>query len=144
MRKSLISAVAVLSLLALPGAAFASKPTNPGHSSTTTTIVKKVPTVTFVLTGKVTAYTAAVGATAGSITFKESSSNLDKVILNDQTINLATNSKTTVVLHKHIAVAVGDKVIVKVRLAKNSVLAAFTASSPTNVAFDVVDQGKGK
>ena len=147
MKKSLIAITAALSLAALPSAAFAAKPVDPGHQATTNNTHAKVPTVMFVLRGNVTAYSAfSAPSTKGSITLTVTSSNRDKAGLKTQSVTLVIGEKTKVVLHKHQPVNLtspGDRVIVKVRALKNTPVAPTTGLN-TMTAFQVIDQGAAK
>ena len=146
MKKTFIAAAAVLSLAALPGAAFASKTNNPGHSGTITTPshTKKVPTVMFVLHGTLSNYTAYSKTTppTPSISITVTSSNFDRASLkaSTQPLVFGVTSKTIVVLHNDNPITTGDRGIVKVRAPKTS-----KATDLQNMtAFQVIDQGAAK
>lgn len=136
MRKFIAASLVTVTMIGVPTAAFAAKPTHPTHPTTPASVPAK-PTVTYVLRGTLGSYTAATTTTAGSVTITVKSSNFESKVLKGQALTFALNSKTTVVLHDHKAIANGDRGIVKVRAPKDS-----TASTlQTRVAFQVIDQG---
>ena len=129
--------VLVVVALALPSLALATKPPAPGSTG------KGSPKVLYVLKGTLTAYTAANGATDGSVALKVSGSNLGKAVLKGRTLTFAVSSTATKVAG---SVTVDDKGIVKVKAAKKvgaaNLLAALQPAQPL-VAVQVVDQGAG-
>jgi hypothetical protein len=154
MRKLLFSIV-VLSL-AIPGFALAAKgkPGKPGTSTNVTTVTtnvtttsashsKAAPKVMYVLKGTVTNYGAANGAVDGMVTLTVKSANRAgknlTAYLKSDSLTFAVSSATKIVLHDGVAIANGDKVIVKVRGPKAA--AAFVTAAPTLKAFQVLDQG---
>lgn len=150
MRKIVL--IAALALVAVPTVALAAKPPHPATpansnanshataTSTTGTSSKANPNaqtakVMFVVHGKLGAYTAANGATNGSIQITVSSANRASALLkgSPQPLTFTVSSSTKVVG----TVTSGHKGIVKVRAAKNSSLATLL----TTAAFQVIDQG---
>src|SRR3569623_3593440 len=126
MRKVLVVLIAAV---LVPAAAVAKgKPANPGSQS------KAAPKVMYVLKGTLTAYTAANGATNGSVTITVKSSNHHGASLKGQILTFAVSSSTKVVG----TFAVNDKGMVKLRGPK----AGLGAPSPigTLVAKQVIDQ----
>ncbi len=120
--------IAAIMLLGTPAAALAAKPSPP-----------KVPTVMYVLHGKLSSYTAAVAGTSvnGTISITVSASNRESAILKGQLLTFVVTPKTNVVLHKGNAVTNGDRGIVKIRAPKSATAAALE----TFVVFQVIDQG---
>ena len=122
--------------LAVPTAALAAKPPAPGNSQ------GKAPQVMYVLKGTLTAYTAAAGATNGSVSLLVKSANHHGASLKGQTLTFAVSSSTKVVTGDATAVTVNDNGVVKVRGPKKiaatdnlaTVLQALTAKQ-------VIDQG---
>lgn len=113
---------------------------------------KKNPTVMFVLHGMVTSYAAYVPAstttptttaTNGSVTLQVTSSNQDRSVIKGATLTFVIAQTTKVELHDHAPVGVGDRVIVKLRAAKNTNIVAAQAATPPQsfVAFQLIDQG---
>ena len=136
MRKVML--VAALAVLVVPAAAVAAKPPHPSHPSTSTNAA--TPTVSYILSGTINAYTAANGATNGSVQITVSGSNLHAKTLKGQQLTFAVSSQTKVVLHHGAAIVGGDHGIVKVRGLKN--LTAGAAQAP--IAQQMIDQGKRK
>jgi hypothetical protein len=92
--------------------------------------------VQFVLHGTLSAYTAASGATNGTITLMVKSSNHDPSILKNVSLVFTVTSSTKIVLHDGAPIAPsGDNGIVTLRLAKNN--ATWTGLT----AGQVIDQG---
>jgi hypothetical protein len=148
MRKFLIASATTLTLIAIPSAAFAAKPvTTPASTHATgatgatgvtgVTHPAKPPTVTFVLRGTLSNYTAATSSATGLVSITVKTSNFEQKTLKTMTLTFTVNSKTTVVLHNDKAIVNGDRGIVKVRAPKNSTATALQ----TKTAFDVIDQG---
>jgi hypothetical protein len=121
----------VVLALALPTAALATRASS-SHSAK--------PTVLWVLRGTLSKFTAASGATNGSISITVKSSNFDSKTLKGTTLTFATDSKTKVVLHKHKPIPDRDRGIVKVRAAKGSDATALQ----THTAFQVIDKGASR
>ena len=122
--------------LAVPSLALAAKPPAPSNSQ------GKAPQVMYVLKGTLTAYTAAAGATNGSVSLLVKSANHHGASLKGQTLTFAVSSSTKVVTGDATAVTVNDNGVVKVRGPKKiaatdnlaTVLQALTAKQ-------VIDQG---
>lgn len=126
--------VALVITLAFPAAALAARAER--HSP------KPNPTVTFVLRGDITGYTAATSTTPGSVTIAVKTANFRRASLHGSTITLATSTTTKV---KRLgstdvgaAGSFSDKGVVKVRAPWNST--ALTISTTTS-AFEIIDQG---
>jgi hypothetical protein len=125
--------------LAVPTVALAAKPAVPGNSQASH---GKAPQVMYVLKGTLTAYTAANGATNGSVSLLVKSANHHGASLKGQTLTFAVSSSTKVVNGDGAAVTVNDNGVVKVRGPKKigatdnlaTVLQALTAKQ-------VIDQG---
>src|SRR5216684_1978751 len=125
--------------LAIPAVALAAKPPVPGSSQASH---GKAPQVMYVLKGTLTAYTAAAGATNGSVSLLVKSANHHGASLKGQTLTFAVSSATKVVTGDATAVTVNDNGVVKVRRPKKiaatdilaTVLQALTAKQ-------VIDQG---
>ena len=125
--------------LAVPSLALAAKPPAPGNSQGSQ---GKAPQVMYVLKGTLTAYTAAAGATNGSVSLLVKSANHHGASLKGQTLTFAVSSGTKVVTGDATAVTVNDNGVVKVRGPKKiaatdnlaTVLQALTAKQ-------VIDQG---
>ena len=136
MRKLLASIVVAL---AVPAVALATKPPAPGSQGNHS---KAAPKVLYILKGSLTAYTAANGATNGSVSILVKHANRHGAALKTLTLTFAVSSQTKVVIHDGAAFAPNDKGIVKVRGPKKigptddlaTVLQALTAKQ-------VVDQG---
>lgn len=126
MRRSIL--IVVLAL-ALPTAALATTRASSSHSAK--------PTVLWVLRGTLSKFTAASGATKGSISITVKSSNFDPKTLKGMKLTFAIASKTKVVLHTHKPIVDGDRGIVKVRAPKGSDATALQ----THTAFEVIDKG---
>jgi hypothetical protein len=137
MRK--IALVAALALAGVPAGALAAKPSHPatpantnastnahGNSTLKSSSSSANAKVTFVLHGTLTGYTAANGATNGSVTINVKSSNFHGK-LNNMTLTFVVTSNTHVTLNGTWAAT--DKGVVKVRAAKtNSTWTGLTAS----------------
>ena len=147
-----IAAVVTLFLVGIPAGAFAAKPSHPTTPANTKTVTTNGTTTTvpanangksakvmFVIHGTVMAYTAVVGQTNGSISVTFKSSNFESSLLRaaPQPVTFTVGPKTKITLHNGKAIAVGDKVNVKLRAAKNAPLATLTSTA----ASQVVDQG---
>ena len=132
MRK--LALVMALAALVLPAAASA-KPPHPAKPATAAT---PAPVVAYILHGTITAYTAANGATNGSISILVSAANHHGASLKGKTLTFAVSSSTKVVLHNGAAVNPGhDHGIVKIRGAK----ALTDAAAQALVVQQIVDQG---
>jgi hypothetical protein len=139
MRKILATLTAAL---VVPSIALAAKPPSPGKSGAA---ASKVPQVVYILKGKLTAYTAANGATAGSVSILVSGSNYHAKALKTKTLTFATSSTTTKVTMHAGAVTVNDKGIVKVRGAKSFPAGTDLATELQKAsARQVIDQGASK
>ena len=159
MRTRKIALFTALALAGLPAGALAAGTSHPAtpantnansHANGTSTTDKSssassnpdkdAAKVLFVIHGTVTAYTAANGATNGSISITFKSSNHESGALKGATqpLTFMVSSSTKVVLHDDKAIASGDTAAVKVRAAKN----ASVATLETTAAFQVVDQGQ--
>jgi len=125
--------------LAVPSLALAAKPPVPGNSQAPH---GKSPQVMYVLKGTLTAFTAAAGATNGSVSLLIKSANHHGASLTGQTLTFAVSSSTKVVTGDGAAVTVNDNGVVKLRGPKKiaatdnlaTVLQALTAKQ-------VIDQG---
>ena len=129
-----------LALAVVPAVAFAAKPAHPATPSstnaTTTTAGKSAAAkVQFVVHGSLSAYTAANGATNGTVSITVKSSNFDSKALKGTTLVLVVPSSIKVVLHGGKAIAGGDGGIVKFRAARS------TSSWTGLTASQVIDQG---
>jgi hypothetical protein len=150
MRIRNVAAVAVLALTGLPAAALAAQPTHPAtpansnansHANATSTTGASsqanshasAAKVMFVLRGTLTAYTAAIGTTNGSVSITVKSSNFESGSLKGLTLTFPVSSSTKVVG----TFTANDNGIVKVRAAKNS----SSSTLQTLTAFQVIDQG---
>jgi hypothetical protein len=146
-----IGLIAALVLVAVPGSAVAAKPSHPAtpansnansHANATSTTgtssqanaKARSAKVMFVLRGTLGAYTAANGATNGSIQITVSSANHESALLKSAGLLTFPVSSTTKVVGM---VTSGHKGIVKVRAAKNTPVATLV----TLTAFQVIDQG---
>ena len=128
MRKLLI-ALTALALL-IPAAAVAKgKPSDPGSQS------KAAPKVMYVLHGTLTAYTAANGATNGSVTITVTAANHHGASLKGKSLTFAVSSSTKVVG----TFTANDNGIVKLRGPKAGLGDPSTFGSL--VAKQVIDQG---
>lgn len=143
LRFGLVAAVAAT--LAVPGVALAA-----AHKKSPT---KKDSVVMFVLRGTVDSYSAASGATNGSIGITLFSGrrgeNRDHTDLANASVAAGatglvfmTTSRTRVVLHRDSAITVGDRVVVKIRAPRDSTT---TSTTPPALSSDdvvqIVDQG---
>jgi len=135
MKKALLLVIAAL---ALPSVALAAKPATAGG--------KGAPKVTYVLKGKLSAYTAynASTSTNGSITITVSSANYHGKALKGQTLTFAVDAKTAVVLNNGAAIADNDNGIVKIRAAKKIASAALATTLQASSAKQIVDMGVKK
>ena len=148
MRKVAFIAAAVL--VGVPGAALAAKPSHPatpanghanGHATATSTTGAgsnansngQAAKVMFVLHGTLGTYTAANGATTGSIAITVTSSNHESSLLKNTTLTLHVSSSTKI----GGTVTSGHSGVVKVRAPKN----ASAATLQTMTAFQVSDRG---
>ena len=140
MRLYKIGLIAGLALAVVPAVALAAKPshpTTPASTNATTTTAGKSGSakVQFVLHGSLSAYTAASGATNGTVSLTVKSSNLDSKTLKGMTLVFVVTSKSKIVLHGGKAIADKDNGIVKFRAAKN------TSTWTGLTATQVIDQG---
>jgi hypothetical protein len=128
MRK-LVIAIVSLALL-IPAAAFAKgKPANPGSQG------KAAPKVMYVLKGTLTAYTAASGATGGTVTILVKSSNRHGASLKGQSLTFAVSASTKIVG----TFMANDKGMVKLRGPKAGL--GDPSTFGTLVSKQVIDQG---
>jgi len=127
MRKVLV--VLIVALLVPAAAVAKGKPADPGSQS------KAAPKVTYVLKGTLTGYTAASGATNGSVTITVKSSNRHGASLKNLSLTFAVSSSTKAVG----TFTPNDNGIVKIRGAKAGLGDPTTFS--TLVATQVIDQG---
>ena len=145
-------AIVTLFLVGIPAGAFAAKPSHPTTPANTKTVTTNGTTttvpanangksakVTFVIHGTVTAYIPVAGQTNGSISVTFKSSNFESSLLKaaPQPVVFTVGPKTNITLHNGHAIAAGDKVVVKLRAAKNAPVATLTSTA----ASQVVDQG---
>jgi hypothetical protein len=125
--------------LAVPSLALAAKPPAPGQSQQSH---GKAPQVMYVLKGTLTAYTAANGATNGSVSLLVKSGNRHGASLKTQTLTFAVSSSTKVVTPEDAALTVNDKGIVKVRGPKTvGPTESLATVLQAKTAFQVIDQG---
>ena len=139
--------VAAAVALALPAGALAATPPHQGKPAKAEHAAKAehgakakhVPTVMYVVRGTVAAYTAATDTASGSVTVTVTGANHHGKALKDATqpVVFVLGATTRIVLHKGADVAVGDRVVVKVRAAKAFDATAFAATA----ARQLVDQG---
>ena len=139
MRLYKIALIAGLALAGVPAGAFAAKPSHPptpaGTNATTTPAGKSgTANVQFVLHGSLSAYTAANGATNGTVSLMIKGSNHDSNTLKGMTLVFVVTSDTKIVLHDGKAIANGDTGILKVRAAKS------TSTWTGLTASQVIDQ----
>jgi len=128
-----------LAVVAVPAGALAAKPaTHPTHPTTPAATNAAKPTVTFVLHGTLTGYTAVNGTTNGSVSLTVNGSNHVAKSLQKQTLTFAIAPSAKVQLHNGAAIALGDRAVVKVRATKASAASLTAASS----ILQLVDQGK--
>jgi len=127
MRKVLVVLAAALLVPSL--AVAKGKPADSGSQS------KAAPKVMYVLKGTLTAYTAANGASNGSVTITVKSSNRHGASLKTQTLTFAVSSSTKVVG----TFTANDNGIVKLRGPKAGL--GDPSTFPTLVAKQVIDQG---
>ena len=133
MRKT-ISILAAAAAAAVPAAAVAARQPAPATPSKA-----KAPKVTYVLRGTLSAYTAANGSTAGSVTITVSSANFHGRALKGQSLTFAVNASTKVVLDADAQVTDGEKGIVKVRAPKRVAAAELAAALQAVGAAQVID-----
>jgi hypothetical protein len=125
--------------LAVPGLALAAKPPAPGNSQSHG---KAAPQVMYVLKGTLTAYTAANGATNGSVSLLVTSANRHGAALKGQTLTFPVASTTKVVTGTATAVTVNDKGLVQIRGPKTVTPAANLATVlQALTARQIIDQG---
>ncbi len=110
----------------------ATHPTHPAHPTTPASTNPTAPTVMFVIHGKITAYTAANGATNGSVSLLVSGSNHAATKLKGQTLTFVVASSSNVVG----TVTVGHNATVKWRSTK-----APATSAPSGALKQLIDQG---
>jgi hypothetical protein len=114
-------------------AAFATPPAGKGKPATTPASTNAAkPTVMFVIHGKITAYTAANGATNGSVSLTVSGSNHAAKQLKGLTLTFVVSSSSKVVG----TVTVGHNATVKWRSTK-----APNAPVQVGAVFQLIDQG---
>jgi hypothetical protein len=125
--------------LAVPSLALAAKPPAPGQSQQSH---GKAPQVMYVLKGTLSVYTAANGATNGSVSVLVKSANRHGTSLKTQTLTFAVSSSTKVVTPEGAALTVNDKGIVKVRGPKTvGATESLATVLQAKTAFQVIDQG---
>jgi hypothetical protein len=114
--------------------ALAAKPAHPTHPTTPASTNAAKPAVMFVIHGKITAYTAANGATNGSVSLTVSGSNHAAKQLKSlsQPLMFVVSSSTKVVG----TVTVGHNATLKWRATK-----APATSAPTGAVVQLIDQG---
>jgi hypothetical protein len=134
MRKLLLLAAVVS--VAVPATALAAKPPHPTQAKN----LSHAPQVLYVLSGKLTAYTAANGSTNGSVSITVSAANHSRAALKGMTLSFPVSAATKIVLHKGAAIAANDRGMVKVRGAKTLDATVLQAA----VAKQVIDQGAAK
>ena len=140
-------AIVTLFLVGIPAGAFAAKPSHPTTPANTRTVTTNGTTTTvpantngksakvlFVIHGTVTGYVAGVSI---SVTFKSSNHESSLLKAAPQPVTFTVGPKTKITLHNGNAIAVGDKVVIKLRAAKNAPVATLTSTA----ASQVVDQG---
>jgi len=150
MRKT--AAVVALFVAGIPAGALAAKPAHPTTPSNTKTVTTNGTTTTvpantngksakviFAIHGTVVAYNAVVGQANGSISATFKSSNFESSVLKNATqpVVFTLGPKTKITLHNGNAIAAGDKIVVKLRAAKNAPLSTLMSTA----AFQIVDQG---
>jgi hypothetical protein len=115
-------------------AAFAAPPAGKGKPTTTPASTNAAhPTVMFVVRGKITAYTAANGATNGSVSLTVSGSNhFVSSTLKGQPLTFVVSSSTKLVGTP----TVGHNAVVKWRATKTPATAA-----PSSAVLQLIDQG---
>jgi hypothetical protein len=131
MKKALIL---VLAALVVPSAALA---------ATTRSATIANPKVTYVLKGKLSAYTAYNKATStnGSITIHVSSSNYHGKALKTQSLTFVVGAKTIVTLHMQKPIADSDRGLVTVRAPLRIPAANLAATLQAAPARLIVDMG---
>lgn len=103
---------------------------------------KSAPKVLYVLKGSLSAYSAASGATNGSITITVSRSNKHGAALKGQALTFPVASTTKVVLDNGATtITDGDRGIVKVKALKRIAAADLASTLQATSATQVVDQG---
>lgn len=145
MRKFWIASATLLSVAALPSAAFASKPVHTDHhpqrnappTGIETKPSHRVPIVMYVLRGTLTAYTAATQTADGSVTITVKGSNFEPKILKGMSLTFTTSTTTKIVTHKGSTITALDRGIVKLRTIKKADATTLEATT----AFQVIDQG---
>lgn len=137
MKKALIL---VLAALVIPSAALAAKPPKAPKPP------KPAPTVMYVLKGTLSNYMAYDATTPanGSITIVVKSARPHAKALKGQTLTFAVDAMTKIRLHKHMAIANGDKGIIKVRAAKKIAPADLATTLQASSAKQIIDQGMPK
>jgi hypothetical protein len=132
--------LAVLALaLGVPSLALAAKPPTPGSQPSHG---KAAPQVMYVLKGTLTAYTAANGATSGSVSLLVKSANHHGATLKGQTLTFPVASTTKIVTGTATAVTVNNNGLVQIRGPKTVTPAATLAAVlQALTARQVIDQG---
>jgi hypothetical protein len=128
-----LTIAATVAVLVVPASALAAKPTPPAHPAT------PPPTVSYILHGTLSTYSAAAGATNGSVTITITASNYAAKQLVHTTLTFAVSSKTKITL-KGSTIANGDRGVVKLRGPKR----LLAATAQAIVAQQVIDQGAAK
>jgi len=116
-------------------AAFATPPaTHPTHPTTPASTNAAKPTVTFIIRGKITAYTAASGTTNGSVSLTVSGSNHAAKALKalSQPLTFVVASSTKIVGTP----TVNDNALLKWRATKTP-----ATSAPAGAVVQLIDQG---
>lgn len=136
MSKKLLLPLLAVAALSLPAAAIAGKPHNkPSHG-------KGQPTVSYVLKGTLSAYSAASTSGNGTITIDVTHSNHHGRALVGQSLTLGVTSQTKIVLNDGATtITDGDQGVVTVRAAKNVAAADLVTTLQAANARQVVDQG---
>lgn len=130
-----LAAVSLLAL-ALPAVALATKPPTPGHQG------KAAPQVLYILKGTLTAYTAANGASNGSVSLLVKSANRHGTALNGQTLTFPVTPTTKIVTGNGTAVTVSHKGLIQIRGPKKIPSTTNLATAlQALTARQVIDQG---
>ena len=133
--KRRVGALAAVVAVAVPAAAVAgtppAKPASPGKSA---------PKVTYVLHGTLSAYTAANGATPGSVTIAVTAANYHARSLKGQSLTFAVAPSTKVVLDADGQITDGEKGVVKVRAPKRTASDTLATTLQAAAVSQVVDQ----
>ena len=132
--------LAAVIAIAVPAAAVAGRPTTPNPNKPAAP-GKAAPKVMYVLRGMLSGYTAASGATAGSITIAVAGANHHGSSLKGQPpLTLPVSSSTKIVLDADGQITDGEQGIVKVRAAKRLTADQLVAALQTAGAWQVIDK----